>query len=194
MPTPRPIRRSSLRPRSPREAIQGLLGEDLSPVEEDFERSRLTGSDRHPPQLFVVIVQQILRQTGGSGEIPSGGAVLDPHHWLLSRRRLAGPSLAMPRLLRLPTSWVAGPISQESHHRECRMEGSPARPRLMQPVARRVPREAGRLHPEMSGHAGDRGAALPRARPMETDPLRSDADPPSGAPRCGGRGTDRGVA
>src|SRR5918997_6449446 len=33
------------------------------------------------------------------------------------------------------------------------MEGSFARPRLVQPVARRVPCQAGRLHPEMSGHA-----------------------------------------
>jgi hypothetical protein len=71
-------------------AIQGVLGEDLSPVEKDLERSRLTGGERHRPELFVVIVQQILRQTGGSREIPSGGAVLDPHHWLLPRRRLAG--------------------------------------------------------------------------------------------------------
>jgi hypothetical protein len=70
------------------EAIQGVLGEDLSPVEKDFKRSRLTRSNRHRPQLFVVIVQQILRQTGGSREIPSGGAVLDPHRWLLPR--LAG--------------------------------------------------------------------------------------------------------
>jgi hypothetical protein len=69
-----------------RKAIQGVLGEDLSPVEKYFERSRLTGRNRHRPELFVVIVQQILRQTGGSREIPSGIAVLDPHHWLLPRR------------------------------------------------------------------------------------------------------------
>ena len=50
-----------------RKAIQGVLGEDLSPVEKDFERSRLTGGNRHRPELFVIIVQQILRQTGGSG-------------------------------------------------------------------------------------------------------------------------------
>jgi hypothetical protein len=67
------------------EAIQGVLREDLLSIEEDFEGSRLAGGDRHPPQLFVVVVQQILRQTGGSSEIPSGGAVLDPHQWLLSR-------------------------------------------------------------------------------------------------------------
>jgi hypothetical protein len=35
--------------------------------------------------LFVVIVQQILRQTGGPSQIPSGGAVLDPDRGLLSR-------------------------------------------------------------------------------------------------------------
>src|SRR5215210_4856449 len=35
------------------EAIQGVLGEDLSPVEKDFERSRPTGGNRHRPELFV---------------------------------------------------------------------------------------------------------------------------------------------
>jgi hypothetical protein len=50
-----------------RKTIQGVLGEDLSPVEKDFEGSRLTGGDRHRPELLVVIVQQILRQTGGAG-------------------------------------------------------------------------------------------------------------------------------
>ncbi len=49
-----------------RKAILGELGENHSPVEKDFERTRLTGGDRHRPELFVVIVQQILRQTGGS--------------------------------------------------------------------------------------------------------------------------------
>ena len=68
------------------EAVQSVLGKDLPPVEEDFERSRLAGSDRHPSQLVLVIVQQVLRQTGGSGKIPSGSAVLDPHQWFLSRR------------------------------------------------------------------------------------------------------------
>ena len=47
-------------------AIQGVLGEDLSPIEKDFERSRFARGERNRPQLFVVIVQQILRQTGGS--------------------------------------------------------------------------------------------------------------------------------
>jgi hypothetical protein len=87
-----------------REAIQGVFGKDLSPVEKDFERSCLTGGDRHRPELFVVIMQQILRQTGGSRQIPSGGAVLDPHHWLLSRPRLAGPIVGhgSPPFVELP--------------------------------------------------------------------------------------------
>ena len=72
------------------EAVQGALGENLLPVEEDFERARFAGGDRHRPELFVVVVQQILRQTGGSREVLSGGAVLDPHRWFLPRRRLAG--------------------------------------------------------------------------------------------------------
>jgi hypothetical protein len=40
-----------------RKTIQGVLGEDLSSVEKDFERSRLTGGDRHRPELLVVIMQ-----------------------------------------------------------------------------------------------------------------------------------------
>jgi Sec-independent protein translocase protein TatA len=40
-----------------RKAIQSVLGEDLSPVEKDFERSRLTRRNRHRPELVVVIVQ-----------------------------------------------------------------------------------------------------------------------------------------
>jgi hypothetical protein len=97
-------------------AIHGVLGEDLFPVEKDFERPRLTGGERHRPQLFVVIVQQILRQTGGSGKIPSGGAVLDPHRWLLSRRRLAGPVVGhvLPPFIVLPGGWLE-PLSKSSH-------------------------------------------------------------------------------
>lgn len=91
-----------------REAIQGMFGEDLSPVEKDFERSCFTRGDRHGPQLVVVIVQQILRQTGGSRQIPSGGAVLDAHHWFLSRPRLARPSVGhgSPPFVDLPLGWL----------------------------------------------------------------------------------------
>jgi hypothetical protein len=59
--------------------IHGLFGEDLLPVEKDLERSGFTRGNRHALDLIVVIVQQVLRQTGGSRQIPSGGAVLDPH-------------------------------------------------------------------------------------------------------------------
>ena len=71
------------------EAVSSTLGKNLLPVEEDFERSRFAGGHRHRPQLIVVVVQQVLRQTGGSSKIPSGGAVLDPHGWLLLGRGLA---------------------------------------------------------------------------------------------------------
>ena len=54
-----------------REPVKGLLGENFLPVEEDLERSRLTGGDRHRPELILVVMQQILRQTGGSGKIAS---------------------------------------------------------------------------------------------------------------------------
>ena len=43
----------------------------------------------------MVIVQQVLRQTGGSGEIPSGGAVLDPYRWFCPFGDLLATSLAM---------------------------------------------------------------------------------------------------
>ena len=72
------------------EAVEGVLGKDLLPVEEDFERSCGTRGDRHSPELILVVMQQVLRQTGGSRKIPSGGAVLDPYGWLLLRRVLAG--------------------------------------------------------------------------------------------------------
>jgi hypothetical protein len=118
------------------EAIQGVLGEDLSPVEKDFKRSRLTRGNRHRPQLFVVIVQQILRQTGGSGKIPSGGAVLDPHRWLLPRRLTGSvtghdspPFVALPHgrlepmpkdstLARVSHGWLSGATA--SHRAICR--------------------------------------------------------------------------
>ena len=39
-----------------RKTIQGVFGEDFSPVEKDFKRSRLTGGNRHRPELLVVIM------------------------------------------------------------------------------------------------------------------------------------------
>ena len=93
------------------EAVQSVLGENLLPVEEDFERSGVTGGHRHRPKLLVIIVQQVLRQTGGSREIPSGGAVLDPHHRLLSRWLLAGRVISVGHVLssvRLRPSREAG--------------------------------------------------------------------------------------
>jgi len=67
---------------------------------------------------------------------------------------LPAPSLAMSLLRSSP--YLVGGLSQsrkDRTQRECRTEGCPARPRLAQPKARRVPSAAGRLHPEMSGHA-----------------------------------------
>jgi hypothetical protein len=73
-----------------REAVEGVLGKDLLPIQKDFERSRRAGGHSHRPQLIGVIVQQVLRQTGGSSKIPSGGAVLDPHGGFLPGWSLAG--------------------------------------------------------------------------------------------------------
>jgi hypothetical protein len=67
-------------------AVDGLLGKDLLPVEVDLERPGFAGGDRDALDLIGVIVQQVLRQTGGSREVPSGGAVLDPHHRFLPIR------------------------------------------------------------------------------------------------------------
>ena len=71
------------------ESVSSALGKDLLPVEKNFERSRFAGGHRHRPQVIVVVVQQVLRQTGGSSQIPSGGAVLDTYSWLLLGRGLA---------------------------------------------------------------------------------------------------------
>ena len=76
------------------ETIEGALGKDLLPVQEDLKRSRFTGGDRHGLQLIVVVVQQVLRQTGSSSKVSSGGAVLDPYRWLLSIRGFAGDILS----------------------------------------------------------------------------------------------------
>src|SRR5687767_12346882 len=68
----------------------------------------------------------------------------------------------MPLLRSSP--YVVGGWTQSRNDltwRECRMDGSPLRPRLAPSVARRVPREAGRLHSEMSRHAS-RGSRWPR--------------------------------
>ncbi len=49
-----------------RKAIQRLLGENLLAIEKDLERSGFARGDGDRPDLLVVVVQQILRQTGGS--------------------------------------------------------------------------------------------------------------------------------
>ena len=138
-------------------------------LEKTFLRLRKTSNDpvspgARPPAVARRNRAADSRQTGGSGKIPSGGAVLDPHYRFLSRRRFVGPIFGhlSPPFVVLPR----GRLSQCREVRtwcECRMEGAPARPRLPRLLARRVPRETGRLHPEM-GHAswGSRGA-LPRA-------------------------------
>ena len=100
-----------------REAVEGVLGKDLLPVEKDFERSCSTGGNRHSPELILVVMQQVLRQTGGSSEIPSGGAVFDPYNWLLFRRGLAGGAFTrhVVSSVRLRSSrrldpWPQGPL------------------------------------------------------------------------------------
>jgi len=49
-----------------RKSIGGLLGKDLLAIEEDLERPRFARGHGHALDLLVVIVQQVLRQTGGS--------------------------------------------------------------------------------------------------------------------------------
>jgi hypothetical protein len=66
-----------------RKALQRLLGEDLPAIEKDLERSRFPGSDGDTPDFLGIVMEQVLRQTGGSGKISSGGAVFDPHQRFL---------------------------------------------------------------------------------------------------------------
>ncbi len=58
-------------------SFERVFGEDLLLIQEDLKGARLTGRDGHAAEMRVEIVQEILRQTGGSGEIASGRAVLD---------------------------------------------------------------------------------------------------------------------
>ena len=67
------------------EAVERMFREDLSSIQEDFECSDRTGSDGDPSQVVGVIVQQVLRQTGGSREIPSRRAIFDAHKGFLRR-------------------------------------------------------------------------------------------------------------
>lgn len=60
-----------------RESIERMFGEELLLIQEDLKGARLTGRNGHASEMRVEIVQEILRQTGGSGEIASGRAVLD---------------------------------------------------------------------------------------------------------------------
>ena len=55
-----------------------MLGEEFLLVEEDLEGSRFARRDGDAREVRVVVVEQVLRQTGGSREIASGGAVFDP--------------------------------------------------------------------------------------------------------------------
>ena len=56
-------------------AVDALLGKDLLPVKVNLERPGFARGDRDALDPVGVIVQQVLRQTGGSREVPSGGAV-----------------------------------------------------------------------------------------------------------------------
>ena len=63
-----------------RETVVLQFREDLFPIEEDFERSGLSGDDGHAArELLVVIMKEVLRQTGGSSKVSSRGAVFDPY-------------------------------------------------------------------------------------------------------------------
>ncbi len=63
-----------------RKAIGRLLGEDKLIAKGDFKDPDLARQQEDPTgNLLVVIMEDILRQTGGTRQIPSGGAVRDPH-------------------------------------------------------------------------------------------------------------------
>lgn len=70
-----------------REAVERVLREDLSTVQENFERPGRSGRNGDCAKLTVIIVQQVLRQTGGSWEVASRSAVLDTDCRILFRFR-----------------------------------------------------------------------------------------------------------
>ena len=63
-----------------RKAIGRLLGEDEPIAKGDLKDPSLARQQVDTTgDLLVVIMEDILRQTGGTRQIPSGGAVRDPH-------------------------------------------------------------------------------------------------------------------
>ncbi len=63
-----------------RKAIGRRLGEDEPIAKGDFKDPSLARQQVDTTgDLLVVIMEDILRQTGGTRQIPSGGAVRDPH-------------------------------------------------------------------------------------------------------------------
>jgi hypothetical protein len=70
--------------------VERMLGKNLPPIEKDFEGAGIAWGDRYAAKVLVIIVQQVLRQTGGSREVASGGAVFDPDRRFLLGRRRAG--------------------------------------------------------------------------------------------------------
>ena len=63
-----------------RKTVDFQLREDLFPIEEDFEGSGLSRDDGHATrESLVVIMEEVLRQTGGSSKVSSGGAVFDSY-------------------------------------------------------------------------------------------------------------------
>lgn len=63
-----------------REAVERLLGEDELISDGDFEDPAATRDELDPIQEMAVICGEgFLRQTGGSSDVASRGAVFDPH-------------------------------------------------------------------------------------------------------------------
>jgi len=64
-----------------RETTGRFLREELAVTHGDLKDAAGAGNDQDAPwKLLKIIVQDVLRQTGGPGQIASGGAVLDPDH------------------------------------------------------------------------------------------------------------------
>src|SRR5579884_3484263 len=76
-----------------REPLQPFLREDRLAVEADLEDAAATRDERQTRQVIGVVVEDMLRQTGGAFQVPSRRAVFDPHACAVARQRCVLPHL-----------------------------------------------------------------------------------------------------
>lgn len=98
-------------------ALQRLLREDLLLIQKDLERSGLARRDGDAAQPRVIIVQEVLRQTGGTCQVASAGTVFDPDFTRPLARRVGAGHRVSFRSDSMLGKTGAAPAGGVSHER-----------------------------------------------------------------------------